>query len=129
VFSGKGSKILASRRGRRNGSNSTNKMLECPATLSHESTEHVALLRELQCRLGSIELAEELEASNTATVSDGRDVEEGIEELSNLPLRRNLPEKGVISKDFFMGVSGNMLSELKEAISISQDNVQELEGS
>ena len=91
--------------------------------------EHVALLRELQCRLGSIELAEELEASNTATISDGRDVEEGIEELSNLPLRRNLPEKGVISKDFFMGVSGNMLSELKEAISISQDNVQELEGS
>ena len=43
-----------------NGSDSMNEMLECLASVSKESIKYVALLRELLCRLGSIELAQEL---------------------------------------------------------------------
>ena len=76
-------------------------------TLFHESSGRLILLKELQSRLNSIAFPEEMEVDSLSHDPDNEDCAPGAIAVV---------KKGEKTTNFFMGVTGDLLSELKGAM-------------
>jgi len=85
-------------------------------TLFHESTGRLILLKELQSRLNSIAFPEEMEVDSRSHDPDNED---------GVPEAITVVKKGEKTTNFCMGVTGDVLSELKGAM-ISFETESEL---
>ena len=111
VFTGKGSKMPHPKR--TSSSSAPKRGLDMMPASFHESAGRLILLKELQARLNTIEFPEELE---TSTLTD--DVQD--DPIINGGTRNHA--KSDRSTNFFMGVSGNLLLELKDAMAERSDD-------
>ena len=103
IFRGKGSKL--SRRTKE--TMRSQRPTKAIPTLFHESSGRLILLKELQSRLNSIAFPEEMEVDSLSHDPDNEDCAPGAIAVV---------KKGEKTTNFFMGVTGDLLSELKGAM-------------
>lgn len=105
IFRGKGSKLP--RRTKQETMRSQRPTKAIPV-LFHESSGRLILLKELQSRLNSIAFPEEIEVDSLSHDPDNDD--------DGAPEAIAVVKKGEKTTNFFMGVTGDLLSELKGAM-------------